>query len=97
MEVLNKITSIIETYEGGEYKDLNVMHRELACCIYHLSNEQVEAHQRWNQTYYNSIEKTNAAKEREADKLVPELYMCRKIIEAAKGVSIAMTLELKLN
>ena len=96
-KVLEKITDLIATYEGGAYKDLHIMHRELVCCMYHLSRVQIEAHQKWNATYYNSKEKTNAAKEREADKLVPELYMCRKILETAKGVSIAMTYELKLN
>jgi hypothetical protein len=96
-EVLNKITSIIETYEGGAYRNLHEMHRVLTCNMYHLSKIQVEAHQEHNKQYYNSKEKTNAGKEREADKLVPELYLCRKILEAAKGVSIAMSLELKMN
>jgi len=62
-----------------------------------LAKEQVEANQRHNAAYYNSKEKTNAGKEREADKLVPELYLCRKIMDAAKGVSIAMSIELKMN
>ncbi len=96
-KILDKITSIIVTYESGAYKDLNVMHRELTCNMFYLSKEQVEAHQRWNATYYNSQEKTNAGKEREADKLNPELYMCRKISETAKGVAIAMSIELKQN
>ena len=97
IEILKKITDIVETYESGAYKDLHIMHRELTCQMFHLSNEQVKAHQEHNKRYYLSKEKTNAAKEREADKLVPELYMCRKILETAKGVSIAMTYELKLN
>ena len=96
-KILTKITNIIETYESGAFKDLHVMHRELTCNMYYLSQEQVQAHQQWNKTYYNSKEKTNAAKERECDKLVPELYMCRKIMETAKGVSIAMSLEVKMN
>jgi hypothetical protein len=96
-KILHKISSIIETYESGAFKDLHVMHRELTCNMYYLSQEQVKAHQEWNATYYNSKEKTNAAKERECDKLVPELYLCRKIMETAKGVSIAMGYEIKLN
>ena len=95
--VLTKITDIIETYESGSYKDLHVMHRELTCCMFHLSKFQVEAHQKWNNHYYNSKEKTNAGKERECDRDVPELYMCRKIMESAKGVAIAMGYELKMN
>lgn len=96
-EVLEKISAIIETYESGAFKDLHVMHRELTCNMYYLSLEQVKAHQLWNKMYYESKENTNAAKERECDKLVPELYLCRKIMETAKGVSIAMSLEVKLN
>lgn len=96
-EILKKISDIIETYESGAYKDLHVMHRELTCNMFYLSKEQVSAHQNHNKQYYLSKEKTNAGKEREADKLVPELYMCRKILETAKGVSIAMTYELKMN
>ncbi|WP_299116877.1 hypothetical protein [uncultured Winogradskyella sp.] len=95
--VLSRIYDIIETYESGAFKDLYVMHRELTANIYYLSKEQVKAHQKWNAQYYKSEEKTNAGKERECDKLVPELYMCRKIIETAKGVSIAMGYEIKLN
>ena len=96
-EILTKITDIIETYESGAFKDLHVMHRELTCQMFKLSLEQVKAHQQWNKTYYLSTEKTNAGKERECDKFVPELYMCRKIMETAKGVSIAMGYEIKMN
>lgn len=97
IKTLDKITSIIEVYEMGAYKDLKEMHRKLTCNIYYLSKFQVEAHQNWNAEYYKSSEKTNAGKEREADKNVPELYMCRKILETAKGVSIAMGYEIKMN
>ena len=96
-KILTKISDIIETYESGAFKDLTVMHRELTANMYYLSKEQVKAHQEWNKCYYNSTEKTNAGKERECDKLVPELYMCRKIMETAKGVSIAMGYEIKMN
>ena len=96
-KILEKISSIIETYESGCFKDLHVMHRELTCNLYYLSQEQVKAHQQWNKQYYLSKETTNAAKERECDKLVPELYLCRKVMETAKGVSIAMSLEVKMN
>jgi len=96
-KILETITDIIQTYESGSFKDLYLMHRKLTCNIFYLSNEQVKAHQEWNKAYYLSKEKTNAGKERECDKLVPELYLCRKILETAKGVSIAMGYEIKLN
>ena len=96
-KILETITAIVETYEGGHYKDLNEMHRQLVCNMFYLSKEQVKAHTNWNKEYYLSNEKSNAGKERNADKLVPELYLIRKIMETAKSVSIAMTLEIKMN
>lgn len=95
--VLDKITAIIETYESGAFKDLHVMHRELTSNMYYLAQEQVDARQRWLNAYYNSKESTNAGKERDADSTVRELYLCRKIMEAAKGVAISISLEIKLN
>jgi len=96
-KILDKISSIIETYESGAFKDLHVMHRELTSNMYYLTNEQVKARSKWLEVYYNCKSTVNAVKEREADKQVPELYMCRKIYEAAKGVAISMSLEIKLN
>lgn len=96
-KILSKITDIVETYESGSFKDLHVMHRELTCNIFYLSNEQVKARSEWLNAYYNSKETSNAAKERDADKRVPQLYLCRKILETAKGVSISIGYELKLN
>lgn len=96
-KILESISDIIQTYESGSYRDLYQMHRELTCNMYYLTKEQVEANQRWNAAYYNCESTVNAVKERYADKTVPELYMIRKIMDAAKGVSIAMTFELKMN
>lgn len=96
-EVLNNISDIVETYESGSFKDLHVMHRQLTCNMFYLSQEQVNANVRWNREYYNTDSKVNAVKERQADKEVPELYLCRKIMDSAKSVSIAMGYEIKLN
>jgi len=96
-KILSKITEIIHTYESGQYKDLFKMHRELVCNMYLLSQKQVEYHVEWNQEYYLHKSTVNAVKERYANRVVPELYMCRKIMETARGVSIAMGYELKLN
>ena len=98
-EILENITEIVETYQKGQYRGLNEMHRELACDMYYLTKYQVEFNQKWNDAYHNFNElvgKTSAAaKERHADKEVPQLYMCRKILEAAKGISISIGYEIK--
>ena len=96
-KLLDRIFEIIASYQNGEYKDIYKEHRDLVCNLSYLSREQVKAHQEHNKQYYLSKEKTNAGKEREADKKVPELYMCRKILEHAKGISIAMGYEIKMN
>ena len=96
-EILKKISDIVEAYETGQYKDLHVMHRQLNCNIFFLSKEQVKYNVLWNQEYYKHKSTVNAVKARHADITVPELYLCRKIIDTAKGVSIAMGYEIKLN
>ena len=96
-DILNKITDIVDTYQSGAYKDLFEMQRELSCQMFYLAQKQVEFNMKWNAEYYKHKSTVNAIKQRHADKVVPELYMCRKIMDAAKGVSIAMHNELKLN
>ena len=95
--ILKKITDIVETYQSGAYSDLFEMQRELSCSLFFLSQKQVEYNLQWNEVYHNHKSTVNAVKQRHADKEVPELYMCRKIMESAKNVSIAMSLEIKMN
>ena len=98
--ILNTITDIIEEYESGAWVNaerLKELHRVLTSNMYYLTKLQIEFNQEWNRMYYLSKENSNAANEKYADREVPELYMCRKILEAAKGVSIAMGYELKMD
>ena len=95
--ILKKITDIIETYQSGAYSDLFEMQRELTCNMFFLSQKQVEYNLEWNNEYHNHKSTVNAVKQRHADKVVPELYACRKIMDASKNVSIAMSLEIKMN
>jgi len=98
-EVLDTISDIVEEYESGVWVNaerLKELHRILTSNMYYLTKLQIEFNQDWNRKYYLSSESSNAAKEKFADKEVPELYMCRKILDAAKGVSIAMGYELKM-
>lgn len=97
MDYLQKITDIIDTYESGCFKDLHVMQRELSCAMYKVTLLQIQANRDWNEVYHNSNHKTSAAKTKEADKEVEELYLYRKVLEAAKNVQISISQELKLN
>ena len=97
-EILKKISLIIETYESGKFinvEDLKVMSRQLSCNIFYLTKYNIEAFYKWNAIKHN--EKTSVAKaEIKAHQEVPELRMTRKILEAARGVSIAMNNELSI-
>ncbi len=97
--VLKEIDDIIEAYEGGQYRGLNEAHRKLSTNMYWLVKHQVRYNNKWNVAYHNYKElegkTSSAAKERHADKEVPQLYACRKIWEAAKNVSISIGYEVK--
>lgn len=96
-EILNKISDIIRSYQNKEYKDLFEMQRELSCSMFFLKEMQVEFNVEWNNQYHNHESKVNAIKQRHADKVVPELYACRKIYEGANNVFMSIGRELKLN
>lgn len=94
---LNKVSEIIEFYEGGEYKDIFKMQRILVCNIHFLTDEQIKANVEWNKQYHLHKSKINAVKERHADKVVPELYMLRHYLKSASNVLIAISQEIKRN
>jgi hypothetical protein len=96
-EILNKISGIIKSYQNKEYKDLFEMQRELSCNMFFLKEMQVEFNIQWNNEYHNYESKVNAIKQRHADKVVPELYACRKIYEGANNVFLSIGRELKMN
>lgn len=99
-QVLKTITDIVQEYESGAWasvEKLKELHRVLNSNMYYLTMLQIEYNREWNRIYHVSLHKTNAAKEKEADERVPELYMCRKILDAARGVSISMGYELKMD
>ena len=97
-EILEKISDLIETYESGSWQsveNLRVMQRELSANIYYLTKHNIEAFNKWNGIIHN--EATSHAKAvTKANYEVPELRMSRKILETARGVSIAMNSELSI-
>jgi hypothetical protein len=96
-EILENITRVVSTYESGQYKDLNEMQRILSTNMFFLAQKQVEYHQKFNAEYHLHKSTVNAQKQKYAEQVVPELYMCRKIMDASKNVAISMHLELKMN
>lgn len=95
---LLKITELITEYESGKWisaDKLRVMQRQLSTSIYHLTKHNIEAFNKWNGIVYNETT-SNAKAVTKADYEVPELRMTRKILEAARGVSISMNSELSI-
>jgi len=87
-EILNKITTIIETYDSGSWQsvdNLRVLLRELSANYYYLTKINIEAAQDWNKEVYK-FKGSNAAGVTFADLTVPELRITRKILSAADRV-----------
>ena len=97
-EILDKISDLIQTYESGAWQsveNLRIMQRELSSNIYYLTKHNIQAFNKWNGIIYR--ETTSHAKAvTKADFDVPELRMSRKILEAARGVSISINSELSI-
>jgi len=88
-EILKNIADGVDEYNAVDLSDLKAMSeilRKLNANLFYLTTYRVKAKQDWLSTYYNSKGKTNAAKEREADKDVIELYQYRYIMDAAKRI-----------
>lgn len=96
--VLDTIRQIVERYQSGEYLDegtLKDLHRQLSANLYYLNEFRVDFKNQWDKEYMLCQEKTHAARERFADRQVPELYLCRKLCMAGQDVLISMSLNLK--
>lgn len=97
-KILEKITSLIETYESGSWvsaEDLRVMLRELTSNIYYLTKHNIDSFKKHNEIQYKN-KKSVAFGKILADEQVPELRMTRKIIEAANNVKTSMVMELSI-
>ena len=97
-KILLNITDIIETYESGAWsslEDLRKMLRELTSNIYHLTKYNIEFHERHNAVQYKHKGSVSGGLIL-ANEQIPELRMCRKIMDAANNVGRSMTMELSI-
>lgn len=98
VDILENISLIIDAYNSGEFitrEKLTAMQRSLSSNMYYLTKHNIEAFNEWNSIVYN-YKGSNAAGQTEANNKVPELRMTRKILEAAKSVSISINNELSI-
>ena len=82
-DVLKEINEQVDKYHTLQLKaiiDQSEILRSLTSSLFWLEKYRVDAHEKWNSVYFQSQGKSGAAKDREADLKVPELYMIRRIM-----------------
>ena len=88
-EILSKIDDAVERYETcklGLVQEQAEIARDLSVNLYWLTPHRIEAHEAWLSVYLNSKAPSSAAKEREADIKVGELYTIRQTTTIANKV-----------
>lgn len=87
--ILNQINKHIEDYHSLQLnlvKDQSEILRGLTTNLYFLEKFRIEAYENWQSVYFQSKGTSGAAKQREADLKVPELYKIRRIMEGGYKV-----------
>lgn len=92
-KILSKIRSAVQKFEElplDDTKEQSEILRSLTCNLFFLEAHRVKAHEQWTDACNASTEKSAAAKERQADLEVPELYLCRRVLESGYKVCDAI-------
>lgn len=87
--ILNDINRLIENYHNLKLTlvhDQSEILRGLTTNLYFLEKHRIDAYESWQSVYFQSKGTSGAAKEREADFKVPELYKLRRIMEGGYKV-----------
>ena len=82
-EITNNLIAAIDTYEQLPLDDVNELSeilRILDVNLCHLVIVRDEFYRKYQSIYFNSKAGSSAAKDREAEMLVPELDLVRKIL-----------------
>jgi hypothetical protein len=87
--ILDSINTLIDKYHNMQLnlvKDQSEILRGLTTNLYFLERHRIDAYQTWQSVYFQSKGSSGAAKEREADFKVPEIYQIRRIMTGAYKV-----------
>jgi hypothetical protein len=98
VEILKKISDLIDTYESGAWQtaeNLRALLRELTSNIYYLTKYNIEYHEKHNAVQYKH-KGSVASGLILANEQFPELRMLRKIIDSANRVSSSIVMELSI-
>lgn len=82
-EITNNLMGAVDRYDSlplDDVLELSEILRTLGVNLSALVTIRDEYYRKFQSVYRNSAAKTNAGKDREAEELVPELDLCRKIL-----------------
>jgi len=99
-EILSNINNLIEkldTLQLGLTHDRVEVLDKLAINYHRLTEHRDRAHKDWMSVYFNSKGNSSAAKEREADMRVPELYTLRHLMASTKLVIDSLRTSISAN
>lgn len=88
-QILINIQDAIERYQTLTLKDVHTQSnilRKLTTNLAQLETYRAEYYDQWLNCYFSSKEQSNAAKEKQCDRDVPELHMIRKVMRGAYRV-----------
>ena len=86
LEEINGCIDKLDTLKLHLTQDRVEILDKLSINYYKLTNHRTKFHEDWMSVYFNSKANSSAAKEREADKEVPELYVCQHFMSSTKLV-----------
>lgn len=88
-EILEAINEAVDKFESCElsftHKQSEIL-RDLSANVYFLTQYRIEFHKEWMKVYFESKATSSAAKERDADYKVPELYTIRHVMSSANKI-----------
>lgn len=87
--ILNDINTLIEDYHNLQLnlvREQSEILRGLTTNLYFLEAHRIDAYETWQSRYFESKGGSAAAKQREADFKVPELYKIRRTMEGGYKV-----------
>jgi len=97
-QILNDLREVRDCYDKMYLKDVDKLSnllRRMMSAMFYLVEIRIEAHERWLDAY-NETPGTNAAKEREADNQVRELYQIRHITRISEKTADAIRSQISL-
>lgn len=99
-EILDQINDANEKYENCKIGDTHTQSeilQKLSTALHSLTTHRIKAHEDWMSAYFNSKGSSAAAKEKEADFKVPELYLLRQFMASGNKVLDSLRTSISAN